>query len=420
MFDLQILNRIIKDKNFSIVLNHSLGAEHFSEYFDEFMFIKKHFDKYGKVPDKETLVNKFPDFKFLNVEEPDSFLVEGVREEAIYPEVVKVINEAAKLVSENANKAAEYALPAFKALLEKTPSGCVDIIKNARERLKKLDEDNKRLFIPSGFAEIDVVTGGIQRGEELITVFGRTNQGKSWVLQKMAASAFEAGFNVGYYSGEMSCTKVGYRIDTILKHFSNVQLVRKNLANRDDYEKYVTSLENKKVKIVVATPKELGGKATVSKLTALVAKEKLDILFVDQLSLMKDETAERGTHKKDQFGNITAQLFDWSEISGVPVVIAAQANRMAMDDEDQIPDLHHIAESDQIPQNSSKVLAIRQKDDALELCIRKNRDYRVGAKFLYNWQIDSGLFAFIDVNAAYKPPQEINNGIRKPKDKDVF
>ena len=420
MFDLQILNKVIANKDYGLIINNGLGEEHFAEYYDEFMFVKEHFSKYGKVPDKETIINKFPDFNFITVEEPDNFLVEGVREEALYPEVVELINKAAKLLQGNANKAVEYALPAFKAILERTPSGCVDIMKNARERLKKLDEDDKRLFIPSGFAEMDVITGGIQRGEELITVFGRTNQGKSWVLQKMAATAFEAGFNVGYYSGEMSKIKVGYRVDTIMRHFSNVQLVRKNLANREDYEKYINALENKKVKFVVATPKELGGKATVSKLTVLVAKEKLDILFVDQLSLMKDETAERGTPKKDQFGNITAQLFDWSEVSGIPVVIAAQANRMAMEDEDQIPDLQHIAESDQIPQNSSKVFAIRQKDDALELCIRKNRDYKVGAKFLYNWQIDSGLFAFIDVNAAYKPPQEKTGGIRKPKDKDVF
>ena len=84
MVVLQLLNKILKTSNFDIVLNHNLTKEMFSDYENEFEFIYNHFNKYGKVPDKETFLNEFPEFNILEVAETDKFLIEKLNEEYLY------------------------------------------------------------------------------------------------------------------------------------------------------------------------------------------------------------------------------------------------------------------------------------------------------------------------------------------------
>ena len=59
MIQLQMLNHILDTKNSSIIVMNNLNADYFSDYKDEFNFIKNHFNSYGSICDKETFLNKF-------------------------------------------------------------------------------------------------------------------------------------------------------------------------------------------------------------------------------------------------------------------------------------------------------------------------------------------------------------------------
>ena len=65
--------------------------------------------------------------------------------------------------------------------------------------------------------------GGL--GEELVVITGRTNVGKSWIAEFFGTMAWEAGYKILHYSGEMSVEMVGFRFDTLHKHFSNMGLL---------------------------------------------------------------------------------------------------------------------------------------------------------------------------------------------------
>ena len=41
----------------------------------------------------------------------------------------------------------------------------------------------------------------------------------------MLAHSWQIGYNVGLISPEMSSSKIGYRFDTLIKHFNNNNLV---------------------------------------------------------------------------------------------------------------------------------------------------------------------------------------------------
>ena len=81
LVQLQILNKILQSKDISIIKKNNLTSEYFNEYTDEFVFIVTHFDLYGNVPDKETFIDKFNDFDFIEVTESDKALVDTICEE---------------------------------------------------------------------------------------------------------------------------------------------------------------------------------------------------------------------------------------------------------------------------------------------------------------------------------------------------
>ena len=73
---LQVLNKILNTKDYSIITLHNLTEDYFFNYKAEFNYIKNHFKQFQAVPDKLTFASVFPDFDFIDVNEPDSYLVE--------------------------------------------------------------------------------------------------------------------------------------------------------------------------------------------------------------------------------------------------------------------------------------------------------------------------------------------------------
>lgn len=228
MVVLQIINKIIKTANIDLVTNNNLTTEMFSEYEQEFEFIYNHYNKYGKVPDKETFLNEFPDFNLIEVGESDKFLIDKLNEEYLYKKTVPVIQQTAELMKSNSEEAVEYLLQEIPNLVGIQKTEGVDIIQKANIRYNEYKEklEGKEInYITTGFEELDTIFKGFAKGEELVVLFARIGQGKSWILNKMLSHSWQIGMNVGLISPEMSSSKIGYRFDTLTEHFSNKNLV---------------------------------------------------------------------------------------------------------------------------------------------------------------------------------------------------
>ncbi len=70
MIQLQFLNKLLFSKDASLITENNLTKEYFSDYTKEFEYIQEHLNKYNRVPDLETFVNKFPEFQVIIVNEP--------------------------------------------------------------------------------------------------------------------------------------------------------------------------------------------------------------------------------------------------------------------------------------------------------------------------------------------------------------
>ena len=398
MVALQIINKILATQDFSIVSDNALTKEYFVGYENEFNFILNHVEQYGKVPDKETFLAQFQDFNLVDVTESDSYLLDTINEEFLYYRSVEVVQKVADLLKNNANDAVEY-LHASLPMLQATHLSCgTDIISAATERLEdyeKKKNSEEPWYITSGFEELDSIINGWAKGEEFVVFFARTGQGKSWVLVKTCAHAWQIGNRVGYISPEMSPSKIGYRFDTVTNHFSNKNLV----WGREEkgYADYIATLKGKENPFIVATPKDFQNKITVSKLRSFCKSNQLDILGIDGIVYLSDERYRRGDNKTTSLTNISEDLMALSNELKIPILVVVQSNRSGAKtaEEDGTPELEAIRDSDGIAQNATKVIALRQVGEGLEFGIKKHRDGAAGGKLIYNWDIDTGEFRYV-------------------------
>lgn len=422
MVSLQIISKVIQTKDISVITDNQLDSDYFPEYEEEYEYIVSHYKDYGNVPDKATFLSKFPNFEMVEVTEGDSYLIDTIREEYLYAKSVPVVQQIAKLLKTDANAAAEYMIQAMKDLQPNYKLGGVDIIAQADKRLEKFisrRDNQEQWFFTTGFPELDDIIHGIQRGEELFVLFARTNQGKSWILEKICTHIWEIGFNVGYISPEMGALSVGYRFDTLYKNFSNKDLMWGNKDfDEQAYKEYIEKLKERKNKFIVATPADFDRKITVQKLKNFINQYKLDIIAIDGITYLSDERGRRGDNKTTTLTNISEDLMSLSMELGVPVIVVVQANRNGVVDKesDDTPELESIRDSDGISHNASIVLSIKQSADGLlTMQVKKQRNGRVGDKIQYKWSPNIG--EFISASGATSSSQTKRKIVEK---EDVF
>lgn len=432
MVALQIISKVLATGSLDIIENNLLTEEYFVEYEDEYKYIVDHKKEYGNVPDKATFLSKFPDVELVEVTESDRYLIDTIKEEWLYYKSVPVVQKIAELLKTDANAAAEYMLQSMAELHPNYNLGGTDIIADASIRFdsyKDRREHQTEWTFTTGFQELDEIIHGIERQEELVLLFARINQGKSWLLEKICTHIWQIGFNVGYISPEMSANSVGYRFDTLYKHFSNTSLVWANEGiDAKDYEQYIKELQQKQNKFIVATPLDFDKKITITKLKRWVQQYKFDVIAIDGITYMTDERAKRGDTKSIALTNIGEDLMSLSIELKIPVLIVCQANRGGVieDDVNDTPELENIKDSDGLAANASKVFSLRQtKEGVLKIGIKKQRFGAVGGQLNYQWSADTGEFVFVpsfdDAEQAEKTERKVKRMKKQMKDKeDVF
>lgn len=407
MIELQLINYILEKRSFSLLQQNNITADFFVTYAAEASYLFNHYEKYKNVPDKETFLSSFEEFDLFSVSESEQYMIETIQEQHMYNQMVPFVNAINEMVTEDSEKAIEYAKKEIERMSKvnvKFAKG-YDIISNATDRGEEYKvrlEAEGLLGVTTGIPEFDEITHGWLPGEELVVIVGRTNEGKTWVLLFFLVAAWLAGKRVLMYSGEMPKEIVGFRVDTLSKHFSHTALTigAPDLGDGmkpSDYFDYVKELSDNKSlpPFIVVTPKDLGGvRMDVPKLEQLIEYYKPDIVGVDQLSLMDDHRAEKGQQERIRFTHVSEDLYLTSEKYGIPILTPSQASRAAVkkgDEDEETPDLHEISESDGIPQNATRVIGMRQLGNTLKLSVRKSRYSKKGSEILVLWDIDRGI-----------------------------
>lgn len=427
--ELQMISRLLTSEDQEeIDALCEYDESYYSVYDKQIKFILDHRSKYGAIPDIFTFQAEFVEdnITLVDVNEPTHYLEEQIRKNKQYIIFLATFNKLQELMSGDVSEAWEYIERQCESAMSLDNVQPMNIIKQAEERAKIVQDASKEMRIPTGFAEIDkLMYGGFSTIEDFILVVARTNTGKSWLMTKMMESAQKAGYNVAYYSPEMRAEYIGTRFDSWRAHFKNSDLYQGKYT--DDYSHYLKNLENESADAFIIEDKDMPGGVTVQKLSMFVKRHGIKLLIIDGLSYMTD--SQKSTRDYEKYKHISEELFVLSKTYRCAVVVTMQANRDTKDMVDEkgvpFPNLYSIEGSDVPARVATQVFTVRQIFDqhVLDIRLEKSRNAKNEKPVLsYSWDVNTGNVQYIpgDVqieNTTVSPVQDnILTNVKGPAD----
>lgn len=384
----------------NFILDHGVSgfkSDYFADCKEQFEFLKDFSEKYNQLPDKLTFIDKFPDFKVFVVHEPREAIIPRLKEEVFAKKLIPLYNKCSDMIEDGdaitaANLLAEKIMKIKQSLADTTSSVDVTDYNYKISEYKRLKEGIVKM--KTGFQELDDLFGGWSN-EDLVVIFARLGVGKSWIAIRYAYELVKQGKRVGFYAGEMSPEKLSLRMDSFNTGVSNFSLSM-GMMSVEDYEDVAKKLSDLPGKLLVLTPQQLGGSATVTDIKEFIEAEKLDAVFIDQISLMRRDD-RKSTH--DAISQIANELRILQAVEKIPMFIVSQQNRSSLQDKEV--GAEHIAQSDDIGQNATIAIALEYEKETKLLTqnIVKSRNSST-AKFNYLWDIDKGTMRYVPGEAA--------------------
>jgi replicative DNA helicase len=323
----RLVSKVIKDRNIIPVLEQGIKDDWFVD--DDlrrvWKFVRDHYVNYREVPTAVTVVDNFPNFKVLDVEDTIDYLIDTMvafRRRTITRNGIEIV---VTKIDMNDHEAALTEMSKTVSLVnEQGVIGTTHI--DLSENPDKFWEDyenvqgSKLLGVPTGFNKIDEATAGLQGGQ-LITVIAPPKTGKSQIILRMAANVHEAGMVPMFQSFEMTNHEQAQRYLSMTAHISNANLRRGKLDVSEE-DKLIAQIEKLKESKPFHLVDAVNG-LTIDSLLAKAEQLNPDILFVDGVYLMMDQvTGEANTPQA--LTNITRGLKRLAQKLNIPIVISTQ------------------------------------------------------------------------------------------------
>lgn len=248
------------------------------------------------------------------------------------------------------------------------------------------DNPEKYRGVETGIPPLTLATGGWMGGD-LITVMGRTGQGKSIVLLNFGYSAWEAGFNVLYVTIEMPIMQQKRRLYSKMTGVPYFKMKNADLLTDEELlyiEQKVKEERSKRenVFMILDAPSMCKANFIESRINSFEKSsgKKIHLILVDPIYLMKPNVDD-----DDPVGAISWDLKLMGRKLNVPVINANQINREGHKRHLQGKDMDAMdsASSDRLGQNSDVMLGIISDEQQwLKMTIVKYRDGRGPTLFL--------------------------------------
>ncbi|MDY6038516.1 MAG: replicative DNA helicase [Eubacterium sp.] len=214
--------------------------------------------------------------------------------------------------------------------------------------------------VPTGFKELDKITGGLQRSD-LIILAARPAMGKSSFALNVALNAAKRGSKgIIIFNLEMSSDQLGQRL---LSMESNIELsnIRKGKIERNDWQKINIATDIlSKTNITIDDTPGISMMEMKNKCRRMKAEYGLDLVVIDYLQLMnaegKSESRQQEISKLSRYLKLLAREMD------CPVLVLSQLSRAPELRSDHRPMLSDLRESGSIEQDADMVIFLYRDD----------------------------------------------------------
>jgi replicative DNA helicase len=222
-----------------------------------------------------------------------------------------------------------------------------DLVSDYMDKLEALHERRGSIVgVPTGFTDLDRLTGGLQRSD-LIILAARPAVGKTSFALSLAHNAtIKHKRAVAVFSLEMSKEQL---LQRFLSMDANVdqQRLRTGWIEDDEWERIITSMGRlSEANIWIDDTAGISTMEMRSKARRLVAEHGVDMIIVDYLQLMQsDMGGKRNENRVQEVSEISRSLKGLARELNVPVLALAQLSRTVESRQSKVPQLSDLRES---------------------------------------------------------------------------
>jgi replicative DNA helicase len=246
---------------------------------------------------------------------------------------------------------------------QKTFRSAAEILHEETDKLHRLSIGKTALTgTPSGFKDIDEVTGGFQPGN-LIIIAARPSMGKSALVANIAENASLKGHSVALFSLEMSESELAQRFVASQARIPGEKL-RRGRVEESKWQKILSACQT-----LAEAPLWIDDSSDTSVLDIRAKARRLHhqvegglgLLIIDYLQLMRHEGQVES--RVQQIGQISRGLKGLARELGIPVIALSQLSRaVEQRGGEKKPILSDLRDSGEIEQDADLVMFIYREE----------------------------------------------------------
>ncbi len=227
------------------------------------------------------------------------------------------------------------------------------------EQITSVDEGRGEIVgIPSGYTDLDRLTGGLQRSD-LIILAARPSVGKTALALSMAYNmAVRAPHTVAVFSLEMSREQIVQRLLAMHTGIDTQRLRTGNITG--DLQSVIEAMGIlSEASIYIEDTPGLSIMEVRSRARRLRAQVGIDLIIIDYLQLMQ---ARRSDNRVQEVSEISRGLKALARELDVPVIALSQLSRAVEGRVNHVPMLSDLRESGSIEQDADIVMFIYREE----------------------------------------------------------
>jgi replicative DNA helicase len=322
-------------------------------------------------------------------------------------DIAQLAYQEAEDVDETVDKAEQALFNVSQRRITRDLTRIQDVIRRYYDRIEYLyAHRGEPLGVPTGFADIDRLLGGLQRSDFVI-VAARPSVGKTSLCLSFARNAARLDQHVAIFSLEMSGEQIVQRM-VAAETGIDAQRLRLGVLQEDEWPLFVQATGKlADLPIFIDDTPSITALQLRTKARRLHAEYELDLIVVDYLQLMSGDT--RSDNRVQEVSYISRSLKAIARELDVPVVAASQLSRAVEQRTDKKPVLADLRESGSLEQDADVVMFIYRdelyhpetdKQHIADIIVSKHRNGPTGTVQLF---FRNRLAQFLDAETRQQP-----------------
>ena len=236
-----------------------------------------------------------------------------------------------------------------------------DLVQGSFATIEKLQQHKGLVTgVPTGFADLDEMTSGLQRSD-LILIAARPSMGKTSLVLNIAQHVgAQTDMTVGFFSLEMAKEQLFMRLLTSEARIDAHRFRTGHLSEKD-YGRLSHALGTlAESRVFIDDTASIGVLEMRAKARRLKAEHGLHLLIVDYIQLMQGRG--RFENRQAELASISRSLKGLAKELHVPIVALSQLSRAPETRSDHRPQLSDLRESGALEQDADVVLFIFREE----------------------------------------------------------